>query len=173
LDEGATVRIAAEGSIRRLKESRRSCAASGSLAQPRKSVSAVPVGDAQRSFDRVGDPLRGGRVLEVAGVADQRPPRARRGAEEAAHQGLRRDQEVARHLGPLEDLRRDRRGELPQPPQVPLQALLPGAAGELGGPRDGQQVQAVLDRPAVEDRVGPDLGGRAAVVRDAAPAGPG
>ena len=44
------------------------------------------IGDVERLLDRVGDPLRGRGVLEVAGVADQRPAGAgwRRGRSRAA-----------------------------------------------------------------------------------------
>ena len=109
-------------------------------------ATAQGVPDVPAVSQRVADPVRGHRMLEQSGVADQRPTRSGCGADEAPQHGLRDRDHRGDLLSLLEQPRIQSRGEPPQRRQVLL--LPPGrrAAGQVGGSVDRQQVHAVLAR---------------------------
>jgi hypothetical protein len=129
------------------------------------------LGDVDRLLDRVADPLRRARVLEVGRIAEQRPAGPRRPAEEAPHQRLGRHDDVGDHLGALEHLRLDQLREAAQELDIAALSLRLGSSGELRVPHGDQQMVAVLHRGAARELVLVDLEGGVAVVGNAAPVG--
>src|SRR3954453_5518220 len=87
-------------------------------------------------------------MLEVARVAEERPAGTGGPAEEAAHQRLGGDDDVADQLRGVQEVRRDHLREAAEQLDVPLAALSTVPAGEGGVSHRDQQMKAVLHRRA-------------------------
>ena len=107
--------------------------------------------------ERVADALSGHGVLEEPGIADEGPAGAGGRALEAAQHRLGDDDHGGHLPGLGEQAGVERRGEPSQGGEVRLGPLLGRPAGQVRGPGDGQQVDAVLAGRGHQAQAGVDV----------------